>query len=65
MRVAIELTESQVDELRARAKRLGLAPEELAGAVVADLLSAPEPDFNEAAERVLSKNSELYRRLAQ
>jgi hypothetical protein len=65
MRVAIELTESQIDELRARAKRLGLAPEELAGAAVADLLSAPDPEFERAAQRVLSKNAELYRRLAQ
>jgi hypothetical protein len=32
MRVAIELTEAQADELRTRAKRLGLAPEELASA---------------------------------
>jgi hypothetical protein len=65
MRVAIELTESQADELRARAKRLGLAPEELASAAVVELLSAPDPEFEQAAERVLTKNAELYRRLAR
>jgi antitoxin FitA len=65
MRVAIELTEAQADELRARAKRLGLAPEELASAAVAELLSEPEPDFEQAARNVLSKNAELYRRLAR
>jgi antitoxin FitA len=65
MRVAIELTEAQADELRARAKRLGLAPEELASAAVAELLSEPESDFEQAARNVLSKNAELYRRLAR
>ena len=65
MRVAIELTEAQADELRARAKRLGLAPEELASAAVAELLSEPESDFEQAARSVLAKNAELYRRLAR
>jgi hypothetical protein len=65
MRVAIELTEAQADELRARAKRLGLAPEELASAAVAELLSEPESDFEQAARTVLAKNAELYRRLAR
>lgn len=44
MRIAIELTEAQADELRTRAKRLGLAPEELASAAVAELLNEPESD---------------------
>jgi hypothetical protein len=65
MRVAIELTEAQADELRTRAKRLELAPEELASAAVAELLSEPESDFEQAARRVLGKNAELYRRLAR
>jgi hypothetical protein len=65
MRVAIELTEAQADELRTRAKRLELAPEELASAAVAELLSEPESDFEQAARHVLGKNAELYRRLAR
>jgi hypothetical protein len=65
MRVAIELTEAQADELHARAKRLGLAPEELASAAVAQLLREPDSDFEQAAQRVISKNAELYRRLAR
>jgi len=65
MRVAIELTEAQADELRARAKCLGLAPEELVTAAVAELLNEPDSDFEQAAQSVLSKNAELYRRLAR
>jgi len=64
MRVAIDLTELQADRLREEAARLGVAPEELAKAAVADLLTAHREDFREAAEHVLRKNEELYRRLA-
>jgi hypothetical protein len=41
-----------------------VAPEELARAAVADLLSAQREDFRTAANYVLRKNEELYRRLA-
>ena len=64
MRLAIDLTELQADRLRQEAARLGVAPEELARAAVADLLTAQREDFREAAEHVLRKNEELYRRLA-
>jgi hypothetical protein len=41
-----------------------LQPEELARAAVADLLTTPDDEFRAAAEVVLVKNAELYRRLA-
>jgi hypothetical protein len=37
---------------------------ELAAAAVRDLLTQPAADFEDAATRVLTKNRELYRRLA-
>ena len=64
MKVAIELSQPQADRLREEATRLGVAPEELARAAVADLLSAQREDFRTAADYVLRKNEELYRRLA-
>jgi len=64
MVLPVELTESQVDALRQRAKALGISPEQLAAAAVADLVAKPADDFANAAVRVLSKNGELYRRLA-
>jgi hypothetical protein len=64
MKVAIELSQPQADRLREEAARLGVAPEELARAAVADLLSAQHEDFRTAASYVLRKNEELYRRLA-
>ena len=64
MRLSIELTESENTKLRDAATRLGVEPEALARAVLADLLSNEDLDFREAAEQVLRKNEELYRRLA-
>ena len=64
MKLAIDLSPSQADRLQERAKHLGLQPEELARAVVADLLTTPDDECLIAAEAVLQKNAELYRRLA-
>ena len=64
MKLAIELTEQQAQRLREGASRLGVEPEQLALAAVADLIAAKGPDFDAAAQRVLEKNEELYRRLA-
>ena len=64
MKIAIELSGPQESQLRERAKALGVAPEELARAAVADLLTQSDEDFRTAAEHVLQKNAELYRRLA-
>ncbi len=64
MKIAIELSGAQADCLRERAKRLGLQPEDLARAAVADLLANGDEDFEAAAAHVLQKNAELYERLS-
>jgi len=64
MKVTIDLSPAQAERLRQEAERLGLAPEDLARAAVADLLATKDDDFEAAAKRVLQKNQELYRRLA-
>ena len=64
MKLAIELTEQQAQRLREGASRLGIEPEQLAPAAVADLIASEGRDFDAAARRVLEKNEELYRRLA-
>lgn len=43
---------------------MGISLEELLRATVDDALQRLDTDFEEAAERVLEKNAELYRRLA-
>jgi hypothetical protein len=64
MKIAIELSTSQAERLHERAKSLGIQPEELARAAVADLLAERDEDFRAAAEHILQENAELYRRLA-
>jgi hypothetical protein len=64
MKVSIELNKAEADRLREEAARLGVDPEDLARAALADLLRNEDEGFREAAERVLRKNEELYRRLA-
>jgi hypothetical protein len=64
MQVAFELSPAQAEKLRQEAERLGVAPDDLARAALADLLAAPDEDFRAAAERVLRKNEALYRPLA-
>jgi ABC-type Zn uptake system ZnuABC Zn-binding protein ZnuA len=64
MKLSIDLSPAQAERLRLEAERLGLTPEDLAKAAVADLLATTGDDFRTAADRVLKKNEELYRRLA-
>jgi hypothetical protein len=64
MKVAFDLPEAQAEKLRREAERLGIPPSDLARAALTDLLAARDKDFQAAAERVLSKNEDLYRRLA-
>ena len=64
MKLAIELSDQQGERLREEAERLGIEPEQLALAAVVDLISAEGSEFDSAAQRVLEKNKELYRRLA-
>jgi hypothetical protein len=64
MKLAIELAPAQADRLRAEAERLGLTIEDLARAALTELLSAPDNEFQTVLQRVVSKNYELYKRLA-
>jgi len=60
----LELTEDEVQQLERRAQQSGLTPEELLRKSVTAWLDQPAEDFTEAADYVLRKNAELYRRLA-
>jgi predicted transcriptional regulator len=64
MNVAFELPAAQAEKLRQIAERLGMSPEDLARAAVTDLLADRDEDFRTAADRILRKNADLYRRLS-
>jgi hypothetical protein len=62
--MTLQLDDVKADALRQKARRIGLEPEQLLTASVDDLIGQPDSDFDEATNRILSKNRELYRRLA-
>ena len=64
MTITIELPEMDASKLRAKAELLGVRAEDLASAAILDLLHRDAEDFEAAANLVLHKNRELYRRLA-
>jgi hypothetical protein len=63
MKIAVDITGPLEEQLAATARRLNVPAEALAAAAVRDLVTRPESDFDRAAERVLTKNRELYERL--
>jgi hypothetical protein len=62
--ITISLSDERILRLRELAKEAKLAPEELIQASIEEWLSRPKEDFARAANYVLQKNAELYRRLA-
>ena len=64
MSISLVLGDGKAARLEKRARELGVDARELAKAAVNDLLTRPADDFARAAEFVLDKNRELYRRLS-
>lgn len=62
--LTVQIDDKKAAALRRRADRFGLEAEQFLVASVENLIAQPDPDFDEAVRRVLSKNQELYRRLA-
>ncbi len=62
--ITISLPDDRLNKLKEIATRFSVAPEELVRVSIEELLTRPEEDFRRALEYVLSKNAELYRRLA-
>ena len=63
-RIIVEIDDNKAAILEDKAKKFGLLPEQFVTASIEDLISRPDPDFEMAMRRVLSKNQELYERLA-
>jgi antitoxin FitA len=62
--ITITLADERLQKLKELAKEAQIAPEELLRISVEEWLSRPKDDFTRAANYVLQKNAELYRRLA-
>jgi hypothetical protein len=64
MRISIDITGADERTLTEAAKRFDVPPDELAAAALSDFLTRPDEEFERAAQRVLEKHRELFRRLA-
>jgi antitoxin FitA len=62
--ITIELSDSQFQKLQDLATVHGIALDVLLRASLGDWLSSQKSDFSDASNYVLTKNAELYRRLA-
>jgi hypothetical protein len=62
--ITIKILDEHWLKLQETATRLGVSVEELVLIGVEELLNQPEPSFKDAMNYILSKNTELYKRLA-
>ena len=62
--ITIELPNERLQKLQEMALKFGVSMEELVRVSVEDMLAQPEEQFRQAAQYVLKKNTELYKRLA-
>jgi len=62
--ITIELPSERLQKLQEMAVKFGVSMEELVRVSVEDMLTQPEEQFRNAAQYVLKKNAELYKRLA-
>lgn len=60
---SIPLPEDGASKLLFQAERAGLSPEEFLRQCVGEILDRPDEAFSDAAEHVLKKNAEIYKRL--
>ena len=64
MTLRFDISDEKAEALEDAAQRLGISVEELLRASVDETLQKLDAEFERAAEQVLRKNAELYRRLA-
>jgi predicted transcriptional regulator len=62
--ITITLPDERLRELQDTASQLKVSPEELVRISIEELLTRPAEAFQQAADYVLKKNVELYKRLA-
>jgi antitoxin FitA len=62
--LTITLSDDRLAKLREIADRFNIKPEDLARISIEELLTRPEESFQQAADYILNKNAQLYRRLA-
>jgi antitoxin FitA len=62
--ITINIPDEQLQQLEHLAQESQVSAEELLRASIENWLASPKSEFSQAANYVLKKNAELYRRLA-
>ncbi|HAC64924.1 MAG TPA: DNA-binding protein [Cyanothece sp. UBA12306] len=62
--LTINLSEDKLHQLQKIAQEKGITPEELLQTKINEWLTPTPDDFNQVANYVLTKNAQLYNRLA-
>lgn len=62
--ISVTVSDDRLSKLQEIARRYNITPEDLVRVTIDELIARPEEAFQQAADYVLNKNSELYRRLA-
>ena len=62
--ITITIPDIQLTRLQEKADRLGIPLTDLVLLSIEEILLRPDEDFHKAADYVLQKNAELYRRLS-
>ncbi|MCI0626937.1 MAG: DNA-binding protein [Acidobacteria bacterium] len=62
--ITVALPEDRLQKLEEIAARFNVSPEALVRVSIEELLAKPDDSFRNALDYVLTKNAELYRRLA-
>jgi predicted transcriptional regulator len=62
--ITVTVSDDRMAKLKELAGRFSISLEDLVRVSIDELLARPDEVFEKAAEYVLNKNSELYRRLA-
>ncbi len=63
-RITVEIDDSKAVLLREKSEKFGILPDQFVTASIEELIGQPEPEFENAMQKVISKNKELYKRLA-
>jgi hypothetical protein len=62
--ITIALTEERAQKPKEFSSRFHVSPEDLVRLSLEEILTRPDDAFQRAAEYVIAKNAELYRRLS-
>ena len=62
--ITVTVPDDRLSKLEDIAKRYNITPEDLVRVTIDELIARPDEAFQRAADYVLNKNSDLYRRLA-